>query len=116
MTSARGAIQAVRNSSLGTPILGVVVAIAISWGLTCVFERIPVPGVTLIATAGIAVVLVHTLPLVLLKDRVHSGLVLFATVMAASWGLALVLRVTPLSRIALGVGRPRRDRSAVSAH
>jgi len=101
-----------KSLTLGTPVVGVVVAIAISWGLTVVFERLSVPGATFAASAGIAVVLVHTLPLSMLHARIPSTLLLLGVVFVGSWGVALLLRPTLLSPLATGMPRYRVPRRA----
>lgn len=96
-----------KSLSLGTPVAGVVVAVAFSWGLTVVFSRLSVPGASFAASAGIAVVLLHTLPLSLLYARIPSTLLLLVVVFVGTWGAALLLRLTPLSLYATGVQRFR---------
>ena len=89
----------------GVPVLGVLGSSLVCWGLVLLFRAIRVPDLSVIAGAGIAVVLFHTELLYVVAPRGWPTWVVAVVVLAASWGIAVALRFTPLARIATGAAR-----------
>ncbi|MFK3671060.1 acyltransferase family protein [Leifsonia aquatica] len=107
----------IKSGSYGAPLLGVVFACAISFGLVLVGKAIPFPRalgalITEFAVVGIAVVLFH--PFVLAYSRSHglpaAGMFLAAVIIP--WLVALLLHRTPLSPLLIGFPRRPFTRAA----
>ncbi|KRB36270.1 acyltransferase family protein [Microbacterium sp. Root180] len=96
-----------KSLNLGTPVVGVLLAVALSWGLTVSFGHVSAAWATLPATAGIAVVLLHTFVLFFVAPWGLPVPITLAIVLSATWAIAVVLRWTPLSPAACGVPRLR---------
>lgn len=93
---------------LGTPVVGVLLAVAIAWASTTLFGHVRATWATTAATAGIAVVLFHTLVLSGAAAIGLPTLVQVLAVLSISWAVSISLQWTPLSHIAVGVRRRRR--------
>jgi fucose 4-O-acetylase-like acetyltransferase len=97
-----------KSMNLGTPVVGVALAVAISWGLALTFAQVRAAWATVPASAGIAVVLFHTFVLFFAAQWGLPVAVTLIVVLVASWGVAIGLRFTPLSQLANGQPRLRR--------
>lgn len=102
-----------KQADFGTPVLSVVVAIAISFGLLLVLESLfsrlgrgPNAAATMLASGAIMVVLTHPFVLWALRIPVpeRQWWILFP-VMVLPWFAALMLRKTALAPYLLGVAR-----------
>lgn len=90
-----------KPADFGTPVLGVLVSIAASWGLTLLFSQIKAPAfVTELAHCGIAVVLFHTAVITALSGAPQAVVALAA--LFVPWTVALLLRRTPLAVVSTG--------------
>lgn len=96
---------------LGTPIVGIAVAVAISWGLTICFSPVRAKWVEVPVSAGITVVLLHTLVLFFVAQSGIRTLFVLAIVLSATWAVAIALRFTPMSFLASGQPRLRLPRA-----
>lgn len=97
----------IKQGLYGTPVLGPILAVSISFGLILVAKGVPFPraiaaGVTELAIVGIAVVLSH--PIVLVYGRAlelpQPTLLLAALILP--WAVALLMHRTPLSPLLIG--------------
>lgn len=113
-----------KDTDLGVPVLGVMVAIAISVGLLLLAEIcVPYLGSsfartsTALASGGMFVVLAHPVVLWVLNTPPKGGFLDFLAAVALPWALALLVLRTPLSPWLLGVARSvsSRRNSAESA-
>lgn len=107
----------IKQGLFGAPVVGVVFACAISFGLVLVAKAVPYPRalgalVTELAVVGIAVVLFH--PFVLSYSRTHGlpAVGMFLAALIVSWVVALLLHRTPLSTILIGFPRRALRRSS----
>lgn len=107
-----------KSMSLGTPVVSLVLAVTISWGLTIVFSPVRAAWATLPASAGITVVLLHTFVLFFVAAHGLPWIVTLIIVLVVSWAVAIGLRYTALSPLACGVQRLRvsRRRSDAEIH
>lgn len=107
-----------KSGHLGTPVLGLLLAVAISWGLVlvaeAVFDRLPqrVSDVaTLLAVPAIVVVLLHPTMLWILQTPPEGRLLDYVLCVAVPWALGLLIVRTPLSEYLAGVPRVRSQRA-----
>ena len=95
----------------GTPVLGVVGSSLVCWGMVLMARGLRVPDLSTVAGAGVAVVLFHTQVLYLVAPRAWPTWCVAIVVLALSWGVAVALRFTPLSRVATGTSQLSRHPS-----
>ena len=110
----------IKQGLYGSPVLGVVLASMISFGLVLVAKSIPFPRVlglviTEFALVGIAVVLFH--PFVLNYSRAYGAPAagIFVLAVVIPWAVALLIRRTPLSSFLIGARRSSRSKAHVTA-
>ncbi|WP_431220860.1 acyltransferase family protein [Leifsonia xyli] len=108
----------IKQGSFGTPVLGLVLACAISFGLILLAKSIRYPkvigsAITELAVVGIAVVLVHPFVLAYARSFGLPTAGQLAVAVLIPWGVALLLHPTPLSAFLIGTARRRRLRRPV---
>lgn len=102
-----------KAGQFGTPGVGIIVSIALSWGMVLVFSSLTVPrpagpAVIALASIGIAVVLSHTVVIWALSLLHVAPIVALVAAMILPCAFALMIRRTTFST--LFVGAPRRVR------
>ena len=102
-----------KGGRLGTPVLGVLGAIAISWGLlllaNAAFERLPERvgrTVSMLALPAIGVVLAHPIVLWILQTPTNGRLLDAVLAVVIPWVVVLLVMRTPVAPILTGVRRP----------
>ena len=110
-----------KHGSFGTPIVGVLVAVAVASGFLLVAQRVRYApsvarGIVALAAVGIAVVLSHPIVILAVKALGFPNKVVFLAAVVIPWSIALVLPYTPLSPILIGAPQRRSNsRSGVPA-
>ncbi|WP_307827252.1 acyltransferase family protein [Gordonia rubripertincta] len=105
-----------KQADFGTPVLSVLVAVAISFGLIVLAETVvawtgrAADWTLQLAAGGFMVVLSHAAILWLLDTPPTGRWIDFAVALLLPWGAALVLRYTAVSPYLLGVDRICRQR------
>ncbi len=103
-----------KAGQFGTPGMGILVSVALSWGLVLVFASFTVPGrfgpgVSAVASVGIAVVLSHTAVIWVFNFFTVPPVVVVIAAVFIPWTTALLLRKTRLSTLFIGAPRPSRQ-------
>ncbi|MDN4614762.1 acyltransferase family protein [Leifsonia sp. F6_8S_P_1B] len=102
-----------KSGGWGLPLLGPLLAVLISGGMILVGSRLPIPEraagpITALASVAIAVVLFHPYPIWLLNGWHVAHAVILLVALVVPWGVALLLRSTPLAYPLLGIPRTLR--------
>lgn len=100
----------IKQGGYGTPVLGLALACAISFGLILVaksirFPRVAGTAITELAVVGIAVVLLHPFVLYYARSFGLPTIGQLAATVLIPWGVALLLHLTPLSPVLIGAPR-----------
>lgn len=102
-----------KSGGWGLPVLGPLLAVLISGGMILVGSRLPLPEratgpITALASVAIAVVLFHPYLIWLLNGWGVAHAVILLVALLVPWGVALLLRPTPLAYPLLGIPRTLR--------
>jgi len=110
-----------KQADLGTPVLSVLVAVAICTALILLAEAAfaqragTIPAVTVeLAVVGTAVVLTHAVVLWVMRTPADGTWLDFVLAVTIPWVVALVIARTPLSRYLVGIPRRQRPSNAPS--
>jgi acyltransferase len=102
----------IKQADFGTPVLSILMAASISGGVLLLaevlFTRLSAGAnalPTVLASAGLMVVLTHAVPLWALGVQPEGSLVGFLASLLLPWGAALVTSLTPLAPTLVGVPR-----------